>query len=87
LFVLIQNNSVFIILNQISQRENGLEFLLQLKKMSVATPVIMLTGQGDETVAVLAMKEGARDYLVKGNMTPCFSQNSYFKLYSKEMIR
>lgn len=30
----------------------------------------MLTGQGDETVAVLAMKEGASDYLVKGNLTP-----------------
>ena len=34
------------------------------------TAVIMLTGQGNETAAVEAMKSGVRDYLVKEQTTP-----------------
>ena len=30
----------------------------------------MVTGQGDEAIAVEAMKMGAQDYLCKGNLTP-----------------
>jgi hypothetical protein len=46
---------------------NGLEFLAKLKQQLGETipAVIMLTGQGNEWVAVQAMKKGARDYLVK----------------------
>ena len=32
-------------------------------------PVVMLTGQGSEDVAVEAMKRGAQDYLIKGALT------------------
>jgi diguanylate cyclase (GGDEF)-like protein len=59
-----------VLLDYILPDTDGLEFLLQLKSMSISVPVIMLTGQGDETVAVLAMKEGAKDYLVKNILTP-----------------
>lgn len=41
---------------------NGLEVLCRLKD---SAPVIILTGQGDEKVAVQAMKLGAADYLAK----------------------
>lgn len=48
----------------------GLEFLDQLKQRRLETPlpVIMLTGQGDERIAVQAMKRGAQDYLVKQHL-------------------
>jgi len=65
-----KENPDCILLDYILPDIDGLEFLLQLKNMSLSAPVIMLTGQGDETVAVLAMKEGARDYLVKDVLTP-----------------
>jgi two-component system, sensor histidine kinase and response regulator len=50
----------------------GLEFLADLAGATAPgqVAVVMLTGQGDETVAVEAMKWGAQDYLVKHNLTP-----------------
>ncbi len=44
---------------------NGLEFLEKLRKRNNTTPVIMITGQGDEGTAVRALKSGAADYVVK----------------------
>lgn len=44
---------------------NGLELLERLNQEENSIPVIMITGQGDERIAVQAMKSGAWDYLVK----------------------
>jgi len=65
-----KENPDCILLDYILPDTDGLEFLLQMKNSSLSVPVIMLTGQGDETVAVLAMKEGASDYLAKDVLTP-----------------
>ncbi|MEH2183336.1 PAS domain S-box protein [Nostoc sp.] len=50
---------------------DGLEFLTQLQRQTSNSQVsvIMLTRQGDETIAVQAIKSGADDYLVKGKLT------------------
>ncbi len=44
---------------------NGIEFLAAIKQKGLDIPVVMITGQGDEGIAVHAMKLGAQDYLVK----------------------
>ncbi|MBW2598302.1 MAG: response regulator [Deltaproteobacteria bacterium] len=44
---------------------NGIEFLEYLNRENRDIPVIMITGQGDENIAIQAMKLGAWDYLVK----------------------
>jgi len=49
---------------------DGLELLRQIRADGVATPVIMLTGFGDEQTAVDLMKAGASDYLPKNSLTP-----------------
>lgn len=51
---------------------DGLEFLAQLPSPTPqpCLPVIVLTGQGNETIAVQALKAGAQDYLIKGQITP-----------------
>ncbi|WP_009631997.1 response regulator [Synechocystis sp. PCC 7509] len=55
---------------------DGLEFLAALKKMplSCRPTVVMITGQGNETVAAKAIKSGAEDYLVKDRITPLMLQ-------------
>jgi PAS domain S-box-containing protein len=51
---------------------DGLEFLEQIEqeKNGSCCPIILLTGQGNEKLAVQAMKAGACDYLVKGQVQP-----------------
>jgi len=44
---------------------NGIRILMEIKKRSPFTPVIMLTGTGTEEVAVEAMKRGLDDYVLK----------------------
>ena len=45
----------------------GIEFLHEVRPDCA---VIVLTGVGDEEIAVQAMRAGAQDYLVKGRLTP-----------------
>ncbi|MGA9349033.1 MAG: response regulator, partial [Anaerolineae bacterium] len=47
-------------------RRNGLEVLERIRRGEAPPPVVMVTGRGDEQVAVRAMKAGAYDYVVKG---------------------
>ncbi|PWH18071.1 MAG: hypothetical protein DDG59_06825 [Anaerolineae bacterium] len=45
----------------------GLEALERLQNQNIHLPILMVTGQGDEQIAVQALKSGAIDYLVKGS--------------------
>ncbi len=68
---------------------NGLEFLADLTAQSdrPLPPVVMLTGQGDENIAVRAMKLGAQDYLIKRNLTPELLQSSIRNAISSNRFR
>ena len=46
-------------------RMNGLEVLAEIRRRGASVPVVMVTGQGDERVAVEAMRTGAADYVIK----------------------
>lgn len=48
---------------------DGLDILKRLAKTNPHLPVIMMTGQGNEAVAVQAIKDGAYHYLVKAQLT------------------
>jgi signal transduction histidine kinase/DNA-binding NarL/FixJ family response regulator len=59
-----------ILLDYLLPDADGLEFLRELRELRGSLPiVIMLTGQGNESVAVEAMKYGVKDYLIKGELT------------------
>ncbi|TPV93392.1 MAG: response regulator transcription factor [Myxococcales bacterium FL481] len=45
---------------------SGLDGLMRLHREAAAIPIVVLSGLNDAVVAVRAIKEGAKDYLVKG---------------------
>ncbi|MBD1872321.1 response regulator [Nodosilinea sp. FACHB-131] len=50
--------------------QDGLSLIRQWRAEGVSIPLVVLTGQGDEQIAVDLMKAGASDYLVKTRVSP-----------------
>src|SRR5687768_13044745 len=46
----------------------GLKTLTDLNALSPNLPVVVITGIADESLALRAVREGAQDYLVKGQL-------------------
>lgn len=51
-------------------RWDGLKVLREIRAMDIKTPVVIITGQGDENLVVELLKVGAEDYLPKSMLTP-----------------
>lgn len=50
--------------------QDGLSLVQDVRQMGSRVPLVVLTGQGDEQIAVDLMKAGATDYLAKSRVTP-----------------
>jgi signal transduction histidine kinase len=48
---------------------NGIELLQQLRQLGIRVPIVSLTGQSDDLVAVDLIKAGASDYLSKSQVS------------------
>jgi two-component system, sensor histidine kinase and response regulator len=49
---------------------NGLALVQAARQLNIQHPLVVLTGQGDEQIAVELMKAGATDYLPKSEISP-----------------
>ncbi len=60
---------------------NAIELMRELQAIHLRTPIILVTGHGDEEVAVQALKLGAADYVVKSSdylyHLPSVIENAY----------
>lgn len=63
----------------------GLELLREAKSKNYDIPIILLTGQGDQETDVEAMRAGAADYLIKGELNASLLERSI--RYSLEQKR
>lgn len=50
--------------------KDGLTLIREARQIGIVVPLVVLTGQGDEQIAVELMKAGATDYLSKSRVTP-----------------
>lgn len=62
---LIENQYDIILLDYSLPDGDGLQALRMITDMNIDTPVVMITGRGDERIAVKSVKAGAVDYIVK----------------------
>lgn len=68
---LVKNTSFdCIFLDYLLPDRDGLSLIRELQSLNVMVPTIVLTGQGDEQIAVEMMKAGASDYLSKSRVSP-----------------
>lgn len=49
---------------------DGLELVIKIRHLNIKIPLIVLTGQGDDQIAVELLKAGASDYLAKSKVSP-----------------
>jgi PAS domain S-box-containing protein len=59
-----------ILLDHVLPDGDGFAFIEALRDEGDSPPVVVITGAGDEEIAVRAMKLGAEDYLMKCRLTP-----------------
>jgi len=65
----LKNGGVDVVLLDLSLPDSqGLDTFEKVQAQAPAVPVVVLTGFDDETLAVEAMRHGAQDYLVKGDV-------------------
>lgn len=82
-----QENYSCILLDYLLPDADGVSLVKQLRAEGFLIPIIVLTGQGDEQIAVNLMKAGASDYLAKSRLSPenlTRSLRNVMKMYEAE---
>jgi PAS domain S-box-containing protein len=69
-YALLERHDINVVLLDLTLPDSfGLHTFIYLKPVVQKIPVIILTGMSDTNIALEAIKEGAQDYLVKGELT------------------
>ncbi|MBI4563135.1 MAG: GGDEF domain-containing response regulator [Planctomycetes bacterium] len=67
---LLSRNEYDVVLLDLSLPDaRGMDTFIMLRNQGAPVPVVVLTGLDDESLGLKAMKEGAQDYLVKGQVS------------------
>lgn len=75
-----------ILIDLVLPQSVGLEGFLKIRAMKPATPIIILTGLRDETLAIQAVKLGGQDYLVKGSPDCCLLKRAIHYAIEKKRL-
>ena len=69
-YALLEKHTIHVVLLDLTLPDSfGIHSFTYLKPVVQKIPVIILTGMSDTNIALEAIKEGAQDYLVKGELT------------------
>ncbi|GLS27015.1 response regulator [Marinibactrum halimedae] len=64
-----------VLLDYSMPNESGIDIIKTLSKKYPFLAIIMMTGQGDENIAVQSIKHGAQNYIVKNDISPTLLKN------------
>ena len=68
-YALLEKHTIHVVLLDLTLPDSfGIHSFTYLKPVVQKIPVIILTGMSDTNIALEAIKEGAQDYLVKGDL-------------------
>lgn len=67
--------------------ETGADLLRRIRGAGKTVPVVMLTGQGNEEIAVEAMKSGADDYVPKAHLSSAVLRRIVSNILEKRELR
>ncbi|MDF5730576.1 MAG: ATP-binding protein [Rhizonema sp. PD38] len=65
-----ENSYDCVFLDYLLPDQDGLTLTRKIRSLGIKVPIVVLTGQGDEQIAVELMKAGATDYLSKSRLSP-----------------
>ncbi len=83
-----QHHPDIILLDYLLPDSNGIELLQEFaEQLETIPPVVMLTGEGNEVIAVEAMKLGAEDYILKGQLTPENLEKLVVNILTKRIVQ
>jgi signal transduction histidine kinase len=82
---LLSNEHAVCLLDYRLGSHNGIELLRQAREQGSNCPSILLTGQTDREIDFEAMRAGASDYLIKGELNPALLERAI--RYSRERRR
>jgi len=66
---------------------NGIDFLRKMNRDNSDIPIIVITGEGDETIASRAIQEGAFDYFAKDNLNSTSLSRSIANTMEKARLK
>ncbi|OGS36496.1 MAG: hypothetical protein A2293_15600 [Elusimicrobia bacterium RIFOXYB2_FULL_49_7] len=75
-----------ILLDYLLGGDTGLSMLKWIKSVSDC-PVIILTGHGDERIAVEIMRNGADDYLIKNELSPDILRRTLREVHHRSLLQ
>lgn len=65
----LDSNTFSVIVTDLSLPDaRGMDAIARLQNMAPSTPIVVMSGAGDEELALQAVELGAQDYIVKGNV-------------------
>ena len=78
-----KQNFDLIVLDYLLQDTDGYHLLKKIRKLEKDIPIIILTGKGNENIAVKMLKNGADDYLIKSQLNPVLLNQVIREVFNK----
>ena len=82
-----QNEFQVILLDLSLPDSYGLETINRMLEIANDLPIIILTGTDDQLLAIEAVKSGAQDYLIKGNINSVFLERSIYYSIERHNVK